>query len=160
MILGAAENLLFLQRDSSGVSETNRVVFCHHLQSIESRPSLCLAVEYQSLTTWKSDIDDESNNVVIAGSPPLHAKTTWTLLLYLTSAKSGCLGGETVFYPEGEGSAASKRKDRGTAAPIVVELDAGMALLHSHGSECLLHEGKEVTEGEKWVIRSDLCVRR
>ena len=74
--------------------------------------------------------------------------------------KSGCQGGETVFYPEVEGPAFTKRKDKGMAAPIVIELDAGMALLHSHGSECLLHEGKEVTEGEKWVIRSDLCVRR
>ena len=24
----------------------------------------------------------------------------------------------------------------------------------------MLHEGREVTEGEKWVIRTDLCVRR
>jgi len=24
----------------------------------------------------------------------------------------------------------------------------------------MLHEGREVLEGEKWVIRSDLCVRR
>lgn len=24
----------------------------------------------------------------------------------------------------------------------------------------LQHEGREVTEGEKWVIRSDLCVKK
>lgn len=36
----------------------------------------------------------------------------------------------------------------------------GMALLHRHGRDCLLHEGREVVEGEKWVVRSDLCVRR
>jgi hypothetical protein len=35
-----------------------------------------------------------------------------------------------------------------------------MALLHRHGKDCLLHEGREVTAGEKWIIRSDLCVRR
>lgn len=35
-----------------------------------------------------------------------------------------------------------------------------MALLHKHGQDCLLHEGREVREGEKWIIRSDLCVRR
>ncbi|KAK5709287.1 hypothetical protein LTR17_019914 [Elasticomyces elasticus] len=96
---------------------------------------------------------DESNNVcfpcstVVSTTP---ARTTWTLLLYLTS----CKGGETVFYPE----PASKRE--ATPAPVVAELEVGMALLHRHGKDCLLHEGREVLEGEKWVIRSDLCVRR
>ena len=82
------------------------------------------------------------------------AKTTWTLLLYLTSPVTGCLGGETVFHPD----APSKRE----AAPpaVVAELEVGMALLHRHGKDCLLHEGREVIEGEKWVIRSDLCVKR
>ena len=35
-----------------------------------------------------------------------------------------------------------------------------MGLLHRHGNDCMLHEGSEVKEGEKWIIRSDLCVRR
>ncbi|GAB1194759.1 hypothetical protein APSETT444_004008 [Aspergillus pseudonomiae] len=35
----------------------------------------------------------------------------------------------------------------------------GMALLHRHGDRCLLHEGSEVSDGEKWVLRSDLVVR-
>jgi len=52
-----------------------------------------------------------------------------------------------VFYPE-DG-----------AAPISVAPEVGMALLHRHGEHCLLHEGKEVLRGEKWVIRSDLVVR-
>ncbi|KAK4899494.1 hypothetical protein LTR27_003227 [Elasticomyces elasticus] len=96
---------------------------------------------------------DESNNVSFPSSTAglnTPAKTTWTLLLYLTS----CKGGETVFYPE----PASKREP--TPTPIVAELEVGMALLHRHGKDCLLHEGREVLEGEKWVIRSDLCVRR
>jgi hypothetical protein len=82
------------------------------------------------------------------------ARTTWTLLLYLSSPATGCIGGETVFYPE----APSKRE----AAPrqVVAELEVGMALLHRHGKDCLLHEGREVTAGEKWIIRSDLCVKR
>lgn len=42
----------------------------------------------------------------------------------------------------------------------MVELETGMLLLHKHGNECMLHEGREVTAGEKWVIRTDLCVRR
>ena len=44
--------------------------------------------------------------------------------------------------------------------PIAVGLEVGMGLLHKHGDECLLHEGREVKGGEKWVIRSDLVVRR
>lgn len=43
---------------------------------------------------------------------------------------------------------------------MVVQPEVGMALLHKHGQECLLHEGRVVEEGEKWVIRSDLCVKR
>lgn len=35
-----------------------------------------------------------------------------------------------------------------------------MALLHRHGEQCLLHEGREVLSGEKWVLRSDLVVER
>ncbi|KAK5731116.1 hypothetical protein LTR15_001054 [Elasticomyces elasticus] len=100
---------------------------------------------------------DESNNISFpsASSPsPIPAKTTWTLLLYLSAPATGCKGGETVFYPE----PASKREP--TPAPVIAELEVGMALLHRHGEDCLLHEGREVLEGEKWVIRSDLCVRR
>lgn len=101
--------------------------------------------------------DDDSNNITFSSpdsTEPIKAKTTWTLLLYLTSPATGCTGGETVFYPD----PLSKRE--ATPAPVVVGLDVGMALLHRHGQDCMLHEGREVTAGEKWVIRSDLCVRR
>ena len=93
---------------------------------------------------------DESNNVTVHGQA---AKTSWTLLLYLTSPATGCQGGETVFYPEAPSRKAPE------PAPIVAELEVGMALLHRHGKDCLIHEGREVTRGEKWVIRSDLCVK-
>ncbi|EME46201.1 hypothetical protein DOTSEDRAFT_168591 [Dothistroma septosporum NZE10] len=100
---------------------------------------------------------DDSNNVTFS-SPTfpdsVSAKTTWTLLLYLSSPATGCKGGETVFYPE----PSSKRE--AAPPPVIASLEVGMALLHRHGKDCLLHEGREVTEGEKWVIRSDLCVRR
>ncbi|KAK3068411.1 hypothetical protein LTR53_014032 [Teratosphaeriaceae sp. CCFEE 6253] len=97
---------------------------------------------------------DESNLVIFPGAPAIPARTTWTFLLYLTSPATGCQGGETVFYPE----AATKR--HAAPAPVVAELEVGMALLHRHGKDCLLHEGREVLTGEKWVIRTDLCVRR
>jgi hypothetical protein len=93
--------------------------------------------------------DDDSNNLLFthtesSRSEQRPARTAWTLLIYLTSSD----GGETVFYPEGG------------AAPISVVPEVGMALLHRHGEECLLHEGKAVRSGEKWVIRSDLVVER
>lgn len=33
---------------------------------------------------------------------------------------------------------------------------AGMALLHLHGEECLEHEGAVVRSGVKYVLRSDV----
>jgi hypothetical protein len=77
-------------------------------------------------------------------------------LLYLTSPATGCIGGETVFYPD----APKKKSKDAPPEPIVVDLEVGLALLHRHGVECMVHEGREVLEGEKWVIRSDLCVKR
>lgn len=101
---------------------------------------------------------DDSNNVTLPGSPPVLAKTAWTLLLYLTSPATGCIGGETVFYPEPE--MGKKKSKEPPPEPFAVELEVGLALLHRHGAHCMLHEGREVTQGEKWVIRSDLCVKR
>ena len=57
-------------------------------------------------------------------------------------------------------SAAGGSKDADAAGPVVVGLEVGMALLHKHGDDCMLHEGRRVKGGEKWVIRSDLCVKR
>ena len=86
-------------------------------------------------------------------------RTTWTLLIYLTGLSTGCSGGETAFYPElGPATKFSGKSSHGTE-PLVVGLEVGMALLHKHGQDCLLHEGRKVTKGEKWVIRTDLCIK-
>jgi hypothetical protein len=101
-------------------------------------------------------IDDESNVLNLPTKPtPTPAKTTWTLLLYLTSPATGCQGGETVFYPDD-----LPHKKSPIDKEFVVRMETGMMLLHKHGNDCMLHEGREVTEGEKWIIRTDLCVRR
>ncbi|KAJ0301396.1 hypothetical protein COL516b_007796 [Colletotrichum fioriniae] len=55
--------------------------------------------------------------------------TTWTLLLYLTSSAEGCVGGETVFFPNDRRSAKEE---------IPVALETGMLLLHKHGDDCML----------------------
>ena len=91
------------------------------------------------------------------------AKTTWTLLIYLST----CQGGETVFYAPDRNPSTNSLSFDTTANntpsfPIVIPSLAGTALLHRHGDQCLLHEGREVKPGsaEKWIIRSDLVVRR
>ncbi|PHH74365.1 hypothetical protein CDD80_3126 [Ophiocordyceps camponoti-rufipedis] len=110
---------------------------------------------------------DDDNDVDVSTDPPTPARTTWTLLLYLTSSTEGCVGGETVFYT---------RDRKSPAEAIVVPPETGLLLLHKHGADCLLvgvgsvlcsvwltrlqHEGREVTAGEKWVLRTDICVRR
>ncbi|KAH8171856.1 2OG-Fe(II) oxygenase superfamily protein [Sarocladium implicatum] len=94
---------------------------------------------------------DDSNNLTLPKDPPVSVRTTWTLLLYLTSRSDGCEGGQTVFYTH----------DRKTPREaIVVPPETGLLLLHKHGDDCLLHEGQEVTAGEKWILRTDLCVSR
>jgi len=79
-------------------------------------------------------LDDESNSLSLSSkSGPVLAKTTWTLLLYLTSPATGCIGGETVFYPDelpGKNNVVQKE--------TVVGLETGMCLLHRHGNDCML----------------------
>ena len=135
----------------------------------ETTPLQHLVEKYEDQSTWKGEVlglnpniriyryrpgqffdqhYDESNRVMF-GSEKTPGRTTWTLLIYLTT----CEGGETAFYPE-----AASRNEK-TPDPIVVATETGMALLHNH-DECMLHEGKEVRGGEKWVLRSDLVVKR
>uniref|UniRef100_A0A7N0SWA8 Fe2OG dioxygenase domain-containing protein n=1 Tax=Kalanchoe fedtschenkoi TaxID=63787 RepID=A0A7N0SWA8_KALFE len=86
--------------------------------------------------------------------------THYTLLIYLSGggrSKSKndsstlkdttlepLVGGETVFY-------GSRNSLVAEVAPV-----EGMALLHIHGDKCLLHEGRNVTKGIKYVFRSDV----
>ncbi|KAH8838280.1 hypothetical protein MCOR27_005778 [Pyricularia oryzae] len=104
--------------------------------------------------TRPQDAGTNSNSSTISKPPSVAVRTTWTLLLYLTGTAGGddqCSGGETVFYPNDRVS----RKEEIAVAP-----QTGLLLLHKHGNDCMLHEGREVTSGEKWVIRSDLCVTK
>lgn len=78
--------------------------------------------------------DDESNALTISSNPvSTLARTTWTLLLYLTSPATGCQGGETVFYPD-----ENSGKKNGPDKEVVIGLETGMLLLHKHGNDCML----------------------
>ncbi|CCG81008.1 Putative uncharacterized protein [Taphrina deformans PYCC 5710] len=73
--------------------------------------------------------------------PETKWKSEWTLLVYLTDGD--LQGGETAFQlPDGSVLAPAPRH--------------GLALIHRHGTDCLLHEGRPVKQGTKWVLRSDL----
>ncbi|KAG9286420.1 hypothetical protein G9A89_014586 [Geosiphon pyriformis] len=71
----------------------------------------------------------------------------WTLLIYLNGGEEErevpLVGGETVFYR-------GKKGDE-----IVVKPTRGLALLHKHGFDCLLHEALEVKKGTKYLLRTD-----
>ncbi|KAK1315787.1 hypothetical protein QJS10_CPA05g00012 [Acorus calamus] len=77
--------------------------------------------------------------------------TQYTLLIYLTGSlisktknDQSLVGGETVFYNHRGGVVAE-------VAPV-----EGMALLHIHGYNCMLHEARAVTKNVKYVLRSDV----
>ncbi|MCL7024247.1 hypothetical protein MKW94_028143 [Papaver nudicaule] len=90
-------------------------------------------------------------------------RTYYTLLIYLSggsgvseqkkktetssqkdSSVEPLVGGETVFYGPRRGVVAE-------VAPL-----EGMALLHLHGDNCMLHEARNVAKGVKYVFRSDV----
>lgn len=88
---------------------------------------------------------DEAVNCKLEDKPNARKGTTrWTLLIYLTGGEEFA-GGGTIFYPE-------IRKVK----PLNVHPSKGMALLHKHGDDCLMHEAEIVQLGEKWVLRSDV----
>lgn len=69
------------------------------------------------------------------------AVSLYTMLVYLNDDFEG---GETNFYK-------SKGKQFLSVAPV-----RGMALLHTQGPLCALHEGAEVRSGCKWLLRTDV----
>jgi hypothetical protein len=108
---------LRLPRDQSKDDVCTRRIWYHPKSILRSPPA-----------------DDESNVLSLPTSPKqTPARTTWTLLLYLTSPATGCQGGQTVFYPDD-----LPNKTSPIDKEIVVELETGMLLLHKHGNDCML----------------------
>ncbi|KAI3392770.1 hypothetical protein diail_5206 [Diaporthe ilicicola] len=97
-----------------------------------SRPAFFFALPSGHLNiTILAQFHDDSNTVTsdFDQGKPITTKTTWTLLLYLTSEAGGCRGGETVFFPN----------DRQVAKEeVAVAPETGMVLLHKHGNDCML----------------------
>ncbi|KAI9916644.1 hypothetical protein PsorP6_016886 [Peronosclerospora sorghi] len=73
----------------------------------------------------------------------------FTVLVYLNDARDSDLqGGETLFYA--------------TERDVVLEVtpETGLALVHGHGERCLLHEGAQVRQGTKYLLRTDIMYAR
>ena len=74
----------------------------------------------------------------------------YTVLVYLNDAGDGALrGGATAFY-------AGEYHDADVEESLVLKFEPkrGAALLHGHGERCLLHEGCEVMQGTKYLLRT------
>jgi len=71
-------------------------------------------------------------------------RTMYTVLFYL----SECGGVETVFYA-----------DHGGVETVRVQPLPGRMLLHRHGMDCLQHEALPVSEGTKYILRTDVVTR-
>ncbi|KAJ2366613.1 hypothetical protein IW150_005895 [Coemansia sp. RSA 2607] len=77
-------------------------------------------------------------------------RSEYTVLIYLNAVDDPryrtcdrASGGETIFY--------ARRME-----PVSVKPELGLALLHKHGADCLQHEGLELRNSFKYVLRSDL----
>ncbi|CCE82220.1 Piso0_001933 [Millerozyma farinosa CBS 7064] len=90
--------------------------------------------------------DDSVSSPITNSSEKKTGLTKWTLLIYLTGGEE-FKGGGTVFYFDD------------TKDSINFHPSKGAALLHKHGDDCLRHEGELITEGVKWVLRSDVVYK-
>ncbi|KAA1114136.1 hypothetical protein PGTUg99_023730 [Puccinia graminis f. sp. tritici] len=131
----------------------------------------------ESVQISKSDLSSSSSSSsssAIQSEMPETLWTEYTLLIYLTGSKDPIQkstkeeaesqtradgepllrGGETVFYNTPIRSQKRLTQEHSVAASVSPV--AGLALIHRHGSECLLHEAREVIAGAKYVLRSDL----
>mmetsp|Transcript_841 Transcript_841/g.1609 ORF Transcript_841/g.1609 Transcript_841/m.1609 type:complete len:246 (+) Transcript_841:54-791(+) len=79
-------------------------------------------------------------------------QTEITVLIYL----SECGGGATRFYPPFQPSKKKKKKNQKEVDSFAFDPKPGTMLLHVHGDDCLEHEADEVTDGIKYVLRTDV----
>ena len=71
-----------------------------------------------------------------------------TALIYLNQEEMAVQGGETVFY-----DAMDESQVFASFSPAAM---GGCLVLHGHGARCLTHEAAVVTEGAKYVLRTDV----
>ncbi|TMW62351.1 hypothetical protein Poli38472_009844 [Pythium oligandrum] len=87
----------------------------------------------------QSDVDPETG---------FHSR--FTVLVYLNdSTDSELVGGQTIFY-------ANEADAKEQEVVLSVAPETGAALVHGHGDRCLLHEGALVTQGAKYLLRTDV----
>eukprot|EP01135_Chromosphaera_perkinsii_P008747 Nk52_evm80s1444 gene=Nk52_evmTU80s1444 len=121
-----------------------------HLPLVDGRKPVCFQDKlsyycYRKGQRFDEHVDQSSRSVDNS------CQTEYTLLIYLNGGVGSSInleGGETEFM----GS-------KGRVA-LSVEPEEGMLLLHAHGQRCLLHAGREVRKGVKYVFRTDIMYDR
>lgn len=135
-----------IQFDSSSIASLiyERIKFLLPIEFEGLQPSSCSSnirlYRYTVSQRFGKHIDESHDG--IDGE-----KSVFTLLMYLND--DDLVGGETVFY----------KGNYGDRVAYSFPPKAGGALLHGHGSRCLLHEGKEVKHGAKFVLRTDVMYK-
>lgn len=86
----------------------------------------------------------------IDGSVTTDDKTQKSRLTFLLYLNEGYEGGETIFD---ESSAATDRVSENAALPLVIVPQTGMGLFFVHERK---HEGAELVNGRKYVLRTDV----
>ena len=87
------------------------------------------------------------------GCFPRDDRTEMSIYTFIVYLSDEFVGGETTFFVAA---------GRGKQSEVAVMPTCGSALIFPHGSHPLspLHEGSVVTEGLKYVLRSDIMCRR
>ncbi|KAJ1921943.1 hypothetical protein H4219_000290 [Mycoemilia scoparia] len=113
----------------------------HSFDYLKRRTEFTLLVYLNSVGDVPSDGDPEAfqKSSDVRRSERLSSKSPKSVV-----KKGGGCGGETVFYLN------NPRQD------VRITPEVGKALLHKHGSDCILHESVPVIKGYKYLLRSDV----
>ena len=124
-----------------------------YLNDRHSEP-MCTSVSKSTRQIGRTDMDPDTSP-----GPSMHSTTGTGAegigLSFLESETDQILaplrGGSTAFYT-------GRYDDEHIEKTIVLDFEPeqGTALLHGHGERCLLHEGKEVSSGVKYLLRTDV----
>jgi hypothetical protein len=95
--------------------------------------------------------------------PENRGVTKLTVLIYLNghdeceldSNGTSMRGGETVFYSD-EKQLKKRKNVTEDNLYAVIKPEMGKIFIHAHGDRCLEHEGLVVTQGTKYVLRTDV----
>lgn len=119
-----------------------------YLNDRHSEP-VCTSISKSTRQIGRTDMDPDTNP-----GPRMHSTDTGAEGIIESETDqivAPLRGGSTAFYT-------GRYDDEQIEKTIVLDFEPeqGTALLHGHGERCLLHEGKEVSSGVKYLLRTDV----